>query len=60
MALLALGKLSEGKAAFLNVTDADELVKMGLADRFGKGQFVLTDQGRERLKRVIDESLGGQ
>lgn len=60
MALLALGKLSEGKEAFLNVIDADELVELGLADRFGKGQFVLTEQGREHLKRVVDESMREQ
>lgn len=48
-ALLALGQISEGNEVFLNVLDADELVILGLADLFGKGQFVLTDNGWKEL-----------
>lgn len=49
-ALRALARLSEGEAAFLNIPDADRLVELGLADRYGTGQFVLTDAGREFLE----------
>lgn len=50
-ALRALGKISDGNPAFLNVLDADALVQKGLAERFGLGQFVLTDLGRGLLAR---------
>ncbi len=50
-ALRALGTISGGNPAFLNVVDADALVVKGLAERFGLGQFVLTDQGRDLLAR---------
>lgn len=50
-ALRALGDISAGNTTFLNVVDADVLVLKGLAERFGLGQFVLTDQGRDLLAR---------
>lgn len=50
-ALRALGKLSAGMPTFLNVVDADALVLRGLAERYGAGQFVLTDAGRDLLDR---------
>lgn len=51
-ALLALKSISEGKDAFLNVIDGDNLVRKGLAELFGKGQFVLTAEGEEALKKL--------
>lgn len=51
-ALRALGNISGGNTTFLNVVDADVLVLKGLAERFGLGQFVLTDQGRDLLARA--------
>lgn len=48
-ALLALEKLTAGEETFLNVIDADALVRKGLAELFGKGQFILTDQGYRLL-----------
>lgn len=50
-ALRALGDISDGNVTFMNVVDADALVAKGLAERFGLGQFVLTDQGRALLAR---------
>ena len=55
-ALLALGKISAGQQAFLNVIDADILVKKGLAERFGKSQFMLTDRGRALIGILQRES----
>lgn len=52
-ALRALGAISDGNPTFLNVEDADLLAVKGLAERFGLGQFVLTDQGRDLLARDI-------
>lgn len=51
-ALLALKKISDGQVTFLNVLDADMLVRKGLAERFGKGQFVLTERGLELTKMM--------
>lgn len=51
-ALLALGRISEGYASFLNVIDADELVRLGLADRYGAGQYTLTRTGEETLRMM--------
>lgn len=51
LALLALKKITSGEVTFLNILDADILVSKGLADRFGKGQFILTDRGYEALKK---------
>jgi hypothetical protein len=51
-ALRALGTISDGSTTFLNVGDADLLVMKGLAERFGLGQFVLTDNGRDLLSRA--------
>lgn len=51
-ALLALGRLSSGCQAFLDVLDGDALVRLGLADLYGKGQFVLTVKGEEMLDRL--------
>ncbi|HWR53954.1 MAG TPA: hypothetical protein VN428_22775 [Bryobacteraceae bacterium] len=51
-ALLALGKISAGERAFLNVIDADSLVHMGLAESFGMSQFALTEQGRSLLDKL--------
>lgn len=51
-ALLALGKLSRGQDAFLNVIDADLLVDRKLAERIGKGQFILTEEGLALLARL--------
>jgi hypothetical protein len=48
-ALQALGRISAGEAAFLSILDADDLVGLGLADRYCKGEFTLTDAGRELL-----------
>ncbi|MDF3023697.1 MAG: hypothetical protein K0R10_1058 [Alphaproteobacteria bacterium] len=56
-ALRALGRISAGMATFLNVIDADALVRLGLAERYGKGQFTLTDAGRDLLDR--DATLTG-
>ncbi len=53
-ALRALGRISDGHAAFLNVLHADLLVAKNLALRFGAGQFVLTDAGRGLLERAGD------
>ncbi len=53
-ALRSLGKISDGTTTFLNVVDADGLVMKGLAERFGIGQFILTDQGRVLLARDAD------
>jgi hypothetical protein len=50
-ALLALAKISSGQQTFLNVLDADMLVRKGLADIFGKGQYVLTEQGSALIKK---------
>lgn len=52
LALLALKKISGGGTAFLNVLDADLLVNKGLAERFGKGQFVLTEEGSALIKKL--------
>ena len=52
LALLALKRISGGEITFLNVLDADILVRKGLADRYGKGQFVLTDAGYALLKNL--------
>lgn len=51
-ALLALGKISAGQVAFLNIPDADILVRKGLAELFGKGQYILTEKGRAILAAV--------
>jgi len=51
-ALLALAKITSGQQTFLNVLDADLLVAKGLADLFGKGQYVLTDDGRDFLMHL--------
>ncbi len=56
-ALLIIKKISLGEIHFLNVLDADLLVERGLAERFGKGQFILSDQGRELLKQIGEASL---
>jgi len=52
-ALLALGRITGGEESFLNVLDADDLVRLGLADRYGKGQFALTQKGHEALTRLL-------
>ena len=58
-ALLALGRITEGKESFLNVLDADELVRLGLANRYGKGQYTLTLSGEEILKKLIQDNKVG-
>jgi hypothetical protein len=55
-ALLALGRITEGKDSFLNVLDADDLVRLGLAYRYGKGQYILTQIGEDTLKKVIADN----
>lgn len=52
-ALQALEKISAGQLVFLNIPDADVLVAKGLAELFGKGQYVLTEKGRMVLKEAI-------
>lgn len=52
-ALLALGRIIEGKQSFLNVLDADDLVRLGLAHRYGQGQYTLTELGEGTLKKLI-------
>jgi len=54
-ALLALARISSGQQTFLSVLDADLLVAKGLADLFGKGQYVLTDEGRAFLSGLNPE-----
>jgi len=49
-ALEALSRITAGDTTFLNVVDGDALVRKGLAELFGKGQFVLTDQGHQALE----------
>jgi hypothetical protein len=49
-ALLALHRITNGEQAFINVPDADLLVRKGLADLYGKGQYVLTAKGESFLK----------
>jgi len=51
-ALFSLARISCGEQAFLNVLDADDLVKKGLAEIFGKGQYVLTDAGEALLAKL--------
>jgi hypothetical protein len=50
--LRTLGRISRGEETFLNVIDADKLVEIGLAERFGKGQYVLTAKGEETLSHL--------
>lgn len=54
-ALKSLGEISAGKQTFLNVIDADELASLGLAERFGKGQFVLTSSGVQLLSSITED-----
>lgn len=56
-ALVALQKISAGESCFLNVLDADLLVRKGLAEMFGKGQFILTDEGHDLLKKIRGTSI---
>jgi hypothetical protein len=55
-ALLGLGRIAEGKQSFLNVLDADDLVRLGLANRYGSGQYTLTELGEDTLKKVIADN----
>jgi len=50
-ALHALGRMSNGMAAFLNIIDADQLVSLGFAEKIGKGQFILTEKGRTTIEK---------
>lgn len=52
-ALLALGRISDGHKAFLNVLDADLLVTKKLAERIGKGQYILTDEGHAMIAGLM-------
>ena len=52
-ALLALGRLSAGEKVFLNVLDADLLVTKKLAERIGKGQYILTDEGHAMIAGLM-------
>ena len=54
-AIRALERITMGEECFLNISDADQLVELGLADRFGKGQFVLTEAGRQLLRQKVLE-----
>jgi hypothetical protein len=55
-ALLALGRITQGQDSFLNVLDADDLVRLGFANRYGKGQYTLTEVGEVFLKKVIADN----
>ena len=53
-ALLALGRISNGESnVFLNVLDADLLVTKKLAERIGKGQYILTDEGHAMIAGIL-------
>jgi len=52
--LRTLGRICRGEVTFLNVIEADKLVELGLAERFGKGQYVLTARGEDVLETITD------
>ncbi|MEZ0260087.1 MAG: hypothetical protein ACAH80_03715 [Alphaproteobacteria bacterium] len=53
-ALLALGRISNGEEnIFLNILDADRLVTKKLAERIGKGQYILTDEGHAMIAGLL-------
>lgn len=50
-ALKTLEQFSMGNtAAFLNWADADTLLELGLAQSFGKGRYVITQEGLDALQ----------